>query len=54
MSRKGGKMPQIELTMDEVMYLEATLREAQGTGRPIGLKEGVDLAQSILDKLEKI
>lgn len=47
-------MAQIELTMDEVLYLEATLREAQGTGRPTGLKEGEDLAQSILDKLEKV
>jgi len=44
----------VKLTMDEILYLEATLREMQGTGQPIGLKEGEDLAQSILDKLEEI
>lgn len=46
-------MSQIELTLDEVLYLEAILRRAQGTGKPIGLKEGEDLAQSLLDKLEQ-
>ena len=44
----------IELSLDEVIYLENTLRMIQGTGQPIGLKEGEDLAQSILDKLEEI
>lgn len=47
-------MGQIELTSDEIMYLEATLRRMQGTGEPIGLEEGEDLAQSILDKLEDL
>jgi len=47
-------MPQLDLTMDEIMYLEALLREMQGEGGVIGLKEGEDLAQSILDKLEKL
>lgn len=48
-------MAAIELTMDEVLYLEALLREAMGTGRPIGLVEGGEnLAQSVLDKLEKV
>jgi hypothetical protein len=44
----------IELTMDEVLYLEETLRRIQGTGEPIGFKDGEDLAQSILDKLEEV
>lgn len=43
----------IDLTLEEIFYLENTLRMVQGTGQPIGLKEGEDLAQSILDKLEK-
>jgi len=42
---------EIELTLDEIMYLENTLRMIQGTGQPIGLSEDEDLAQSILDKL---
>lgn len=47
-------MPTIELTLDEILYLEETLRRVQGTGEPIGFREGEDLAQSILDKLEKV
>jgi len=47
-------MAQVDLTMDEVLYLEALLRETVGTGRPVGLKEGENLAQAILDKLEKV
>jgi len=47
-------MPIIELTMDEILYLEATLRRMQGEGGPIGLREGQDLAQDILNKLEQI
>jgi len=47
-------MPQLELTMDEVLYLEALLRHAEGTGRPTGLTEGEDQAQEILEKLEKV
>lgn len=43
----------IELTLDEILYLENLLRSMRGTGGPIGLKEGEDLAQSILDKLEE-
>ena len=44
-------MTEIELTLEEIMYLEATLLMVQGMGLPIGLKEGTDLAQSILDQL---
>lgn len=47
-------MAKVELTLDEIVYLENLLRETQGTGGPVGLKEGEDLAQSILDKLEKV
>lgn len=44
----------VELTLEEIIYLENTLRMIQGTGQPIGLKEGEDLAQNILNKLEKV
>ena len=47
-------MNKFELTIGEVLYLEALLRQMQGSGGPIGLKEGDNLAQSILDKLEKM
>lgn len=47
-------MEYIKLTMEEVLYLEETLRRIQGMGEPIGFKEGEDLAQKILDKLEEI
>ncbi len=42
------------LTKEEIMYLEATLHMVKGTGLPIGLKEGVDLAQELLDKIEQL
>ena len=47
-------MPILNLTMDELLYLENTLRRAQGTGEPIGFEDGHDLAQSILDKLDEV
>ena len=47
-------MPQLELTIHEILYLENALRMIQSTGQPIGLKEGEDLAQSILEKLEEL
>ena len=47
-------MKKVELTMDEILYLEETLRRIQGVGDPVGFKEGEDLAQSILDKLEEL
>ncbi len=55
MRLKGGNrgMATIELTQEEVLYLEEILRRMQGEGEPIGFKEGEDLAQDILDKLEK-
>lgn len=43
----------IELTLEEIIYLENTLRMVQGTGQPVRLKDGEDLAQNILNKLEK-
>jgi len=46
-------MAQVELTIDEILYLEALLMRVQGTGQPTGLKEGEDLAQSVLEKLEQ-
>ena len=45
-------MNPIELTLDEVLYLEAVLRHVQGTGQPTGFDETQDLAQDILDKLD--
>jgi len=47
-------MSTIELTLDEIVYLGNTLRMMRGSGQPTGLKEGEDLAGSILDKLENI
>lgn len=50
-------MPTVDMTMDEVMYLENTLRMVRGTGLPTKLdagEDGKDLAQSILDKLETV
>lgn len=46
-------MAAVELTQEEVLYLEETLRLAQNTGGPVGFREGEDLAQTILDKLEQ-
>jgi len=45
-------MAEVELTLEEILYLEETLRRIQGVGDPVGFKEGEDLAQQILDKLE--
>ena len=45
---------EMSLTADEVLYLEALLRATQGSGGPIGLTEGEDLAQALLDKLETL
>lgn len=45
---------EIELTKDEVLYLEETLRYIRVTGQPVGFEKGQGLAQSILDKLEAI
>jgi len=47
-------MTTIKLTLTEIIYLEETLRRIQGTGEPVGMIEGEDLAQSLLDKLEKV
>lgn len=47
-------MPRIELTLDEIIYLENTLRMVQDTGQPTRLREGENLAQQILDKLEAV
>ena len=41
-------------TIEEILYLEETLRRIQGIGEPTGFEEGQDLAQEILDKLEKV
>jgi len=45
-------MAQIELTVDEIMYLEVILRRVQGRGEKTEFDEHDDLAQKILDKLE--
>ena len=47
-------MATVELTLDEVIYLENTLRHIKSTGQPIGNRRGEDLAQSVLDKLGRV
>ena len=42
----------LTLTIEEILYLEETLRYLQRSGGPIGFDKKHDLAQQILDKLE--
>lgn len=45
-------MDKLTLSLEEIMYLEETLRTVQSIGLPVGFREGENLAQNILDKLE--
>lgn len=46
-----GNKVTLELTQREALFLEETLRQAEGGTLPTGFSEDEDLAQEILNKL---
>jgi hypothetical protein len=46
-------MPIVQLSYEEITYLETILERLQGTGEAVEGVDGADHSQNILDKLEK-